>query len=26
MNVAAFLKTVDPDLKVKSFTRFQLGA
>ena len=26
MNVAAFLKTVDADLKVKSFTRFQLGA
>ena len=26
INVAAFLKTVDPDLKVKSFTRFQLGA
>ncbi|MDG2455899.1 MAG: translation elongation factor Ts [Bacteroidia bacterium] len=26
MNVAAFLKTVNADLKVKSFTRFQLGA
>ncbi|PCJ64520.1 MAG: elongation factor Ts [Bacteroidetes bacterium] len=26
MNVAAFLKTVNTDLKVKSFTRFQLGA
>jgi elongation factor Ts len=26
MNVGAFLKTVDADLKVKSFTRFQLGA
>ncbi|MDB4107176.1 translation elongation factor Ts [Bacteroidia bacterium] len=26
MNVAAFLKSVNPDLKVKSFTRFQLGA
>lgn len=26
MNVAAFLKTVHADLKVKSFTRFQLGA
>jgi elongation factor Ts len=26
MNVAAFLKTISADLKVKSFTRFQLGA
>ncbi|MDB4161653.1 translation elongation factor Ts [Bacteroidia bacterium] len=26
MNVAAFLKSVNADLKVKSFTRFQLGA
>jgi len=26
MNVAAYLKSVDADLKVKSFTRFQLGA
>lgn len=26
MNVEAFLKSVDADLKVKSFTRFQLGA
>lgn len=26
MNVAGFLKSVDSDLKVKSFTRFQLGA
>ena len=26
MNVAVFLKSVDSDLKVKSFTRFQLGA
>ncbi|MGB0849673.1 MAG: translation elongation factor Ts [Bacteroidia bacterium] len=26
MNVEAFLKSVNPDLKVKAFTRFQLGA
>jgi len=26
MNVAAYLKSIDADLKVKSFTRFQLGA
>ena len=26
MNVAAFLKSVNPDLKVKSFARLQLGA
>ena len=26
MNVAAYLKSIEADLKVKSFTRFQLGA